>query len=190
MLTSDTALWPVNQTCLTTKQGYHDLVTLTTPVPGHSHNARSLWPHTQFSDLSIMPVCPAPKATMTWLHWLSKFLATPTKLGHSDLRQLSDLSIKPAPEGYHDLVTLTQTSMNCYLIQCLWYWNGWMLYVNLIYTHWIKYGETWIKQPLNSLWPSNTIRWHRYWPTLAQVMACCLTAPSHHLNQWWLIFSN
>ena len=25
--------------------------------------------------------------------------------------------------------------------------------------------------------------------TLAQVMACCLTAPSHYLNQCWLIFS-
>ena len=25
------------------------------------------------------------------------------------------------------------------------------------------------------------------WTTLAQVMACCLTAPSHYLNQCWLI---
>ena len=25
--------------------------------------------------------------------------------------------------------------------------------------------------------------------TLAQVMACCLTTPSHYLNQWWLIIS-
>ena len=25
--------------------------------------------------------------------------------------------------------------------------------------------------------------------TLAQVMACCLTAPIHHLNRWWLIIS-
>ena len=25
--------------------------------------------------------------------------------------------------------------------------------------------------------------------TLAQVMACCLTAPSHHLNQCWLVIS-
>ena len=24
------------------------------------------------------------------------------------------------------------------------------------------------------------------WPTLAEVMACCLTAPSHYLNQCWL----
>ena len=28
--------------------------------------------------------------------------------------------------------------------------------------------------------------WHRSGSTLAQVMACCLTAPSHYLNQCWL----
>ena len=33
------------------------------------------------------------------------------------------------------------------------------------------------------------ISWHRSWSTLAQVMACCLTAPSHYLNQCLLIVS-
>ena len=28
-----------------------------------------------------------------------------------------------------------------------------------------------------SLWLSDTIWWHRYWSTLAQVMACCLMGP-------------
>ena len=42
---------------------------------------------------------------------------------------------------------------------------------------------------INSLWPSDAIWWHRSGPTLAQVMACCLTAPSHYLNQCWLIIS-
>ena len=32
---------------------------------------------------------------------------------------------------------------------------------------------------VNSLWPSDTIWRHRSGSTLAQVMACCLTAPSH-----------
>ena len=42
---------------------------------------------------------------------------------------------------------------------------------------------------VNSLWPSDTI-WHqRSWSTLDQVMACCLTAPSHYLNQCWLLIS-
>ena len=37
-------------------------------------------------------------------------------------------------------------------------------------------------QHLNSLWPSNTIWWHRSGSTLAQVMASCLTALNHSLN--------
>ena len=36
---------------------------------------------------------------------------------------------------------------------------------------------------------SNAIWWQRTGSTLAQVMACCLTAPSHYLNQCWLIIS-
>ena len=45
-----------------------------------------------------------------------------------------------------------------------------------------------VKQPrFNSLRPSDAI-WRQWsWTTLAQVMACCLTAPSHYLNQCWLI---
>ena len=42
-------------------------------------------------------------------------------------------------------------------------------------------------QRVNSLRPSDTIWQHRSGSTLAQVMACCLTAPSHYLNQYWLI---
>ena len=34
----------------------------------------------------------------------------------------------------------------------------------------------------NLLWPSDTISRQRSGSTLAQVMACCLTAPSHYLN--------
>ena len=42
---------------------------------------------------------------------------------------------------------------------------------------------------VNSLGPSDAI-WHcRSWSTLVQVMAYCLTAPSHYLNQCWLIIS-
>ena len=42
---------------------------------------------------------------------------------------------------------------------------------------------------INSLWPSDAIRGQGTEPTLAQVMACCLTAPSHYLNQCWLVIS-
>ena len=51
-------------------------------------------------------------------------------------------------------------------------------------------NQTIIKQVfVNSLGPSNAIRWQKTGSTLAQVMACCLTAPSHYLNQCWLIIS-
>ena len=40
-----------------------------------------------------------------------------------------------------------------------------------------------------SMWPSDATGRHRTGSTLAQVMACCLTAPSHYLNQCWLIIS-
>ena len=42
---------------------------------------------------------------------------------------------------------------------------------------------------VNSLRSSDVIRQHRSGSTLAQVMACCLMAPSHYLNQCWLIIS-
>ena len=40
---------------------------------------------------------------------------------------------------------------------------------------------------IKSLGPNNAIWRQRSGSTLAQVMACCLTAPSHYLNQCWLI---
>ena len=42
---------------------------------------------------------------------------------------------------------------------------------------------------VKSLWPRDAIWWHRSGSTLAQVMACCLTAPRNYLNQCWLIIS-
>ena len=39
----------------------------------------------------------------------------------------------------------------------------------------------------NSLLPSDAKWRHRFGSTLVQVMACCLTAPSHYLNQYWLV---
>ena len=42
----------------------------------------------------------------------------------------------------------------------------------------------------NLLWPSDSKWWHRSGSTLAQVMAWCPTAPSHYLNQCWLIIKS
>ena len=41
----------------------------------------------------------------------------------------------------------------------------------------------------NSLRPNDTIRRHTSGSTLAQIVASCLMAPSHYLNQCWLIIS-
>ena len=43
---------------------------------------------------------------------------------------------------------------------------------------------------VNSLWPSDAIWRQRSGTRLAQVMACCLTAPRHYLNQCWFTISN
>ena len=40
---------------------------------------------------------------------------------------------------------------------------------------------------ISSLWPCDTIWRYRSESTLAQVMACCLIAPSHYLYQCWCI---
>ena len=48
--------------------------------------------------------------------------------------------------------------------------------------------DSWMAQvSFNSLWPSDAVWRLRSGSTLAQVMACCLTAPSHYLNRNWLI---
>ena len=49
--------------------------------------------------------------------------------------------------------------------------------------------QQFVQADINSLWPNEAIYRHRSKLTLAQVMACCLTAPSHYLKQCWLIFS-
>ena len=41
----------------------------------------------------------------------------------------------------------------------------------------------------SSLWPSDAMRRRTFGSILAQVMAWCLTAPSHYLNQCWLVSS-
>ena len=60
--------------------------------------------------------------------------------------------------------------------------------INLTPSVIIKYGWSWRGQ-IYSLWPRDAIWRQRSGSTLAQVMACCLTAPSHYLKQCWLIIS-
>ena len=50
-------------------------------------------------------------------------------------------------------------------------------------------GSLGLWSQLNSLRPSDAIWLHRSGSILAQVMACCLMAPSHCLNQFWLMIT-
>ena len=76
-------------------------------------------------------------------------------------------------------------------------WFLWPWQVTTLYTSWQFFiFQVWttgflqvIKCTINSLWPSDAIWRQRTGSTLAQVMACCLMAPSHYLNQCWLIIS-
>ena len=43
--------------------------------------------------------------------------------------------------------------------------------------------------PSMILWPSDGVWRPRTGSTLAHVMACCITAPSHHLTQYWFTVS-
>ena len=79
-------------------------------------------------------------------------------------------TVKPQQNGQHiadDISEYTFRTTICILLQ-----------ISLKFLQWV-----------NSMWPSDT-RWRqRSGSTLAQVMACCLTAPSHYLNQCRLIIS-
>ena len=55
----------------------------------------------------------------------------------------------------------------------------------------VWWGNLWMGHlGINTLWPSDTIWQCRSGLKLAQVMACCLLAPSHYLNQCCLIIKD
>ena len=64
-------------------------------------------------------------------------------------------------------------------------WSYWDYIILLLCISWL-----WVERfRLNSLCPNGAIGWCRSVSTLVQVMTCCITAPSHYLNQCWLIIS-
>ena len=73
----------------------------------------------------------------------------------------------------------------------IWFQNFRFIYTNLHPKQ--EYIQVYVQNfitYINSLWPSDNIWRHKSGSILAQVIACCLTAPSHYLNQCWLIISN
>ena len=59
----------------------------------------------------------------------------------------------------------------------------------IILTMWNRDALIFRVNHINSLWSSYATWWQRSLSTLAQVMACCLMAPSHYLNRRWLIIN-
>ena len=78
--------------------------------------------------------------------------------------------------------------INCDKVAFIFMSHSIYVYI-LLETH--KFGTLPIYQLkcFNSLWPSHSIWRQGSRSTLVQVMACWLTAPSHYLNQCWLIIS-
>ena len=79
----------------------------------------------------------------------------------------------------------------CFVLQC----NPDVIFPSVILCwinpSWVLSPQSWdqivaIVKPLS---PGDDIWRHRTWSTLVQVMAFCLTAPSHYLYQYWLIIS-
>ena len=66
--------------------------------------------------------------------------------------------------------------------------SSFLLYCTALH-HNISCNELLLFTAVNSLWPDDAIWRQRSESALAQVMACCLTAPSHYLNQCWFIIS-
>ena len=64
-----------------------------------------------------------------------------------------------------------------------------LIFSEVSFSNWWWPPRNRLKTGLNSLWPSDAIWWQRSRLTLVQVMAYCLTAPSHYLNQCWLVIS-
>ena len=54
------------------------------------------------------------------------------------------------------------------------------LHIHQDHVDWRSQCSTICVDRINSLWPADTIWWHRYGSTLARVMACCLTTPSNY----------
>ena len=69
----------------------------------------------------------------------------------------------------------------------MYYWWGFSCMLWLVKVAFVQVVLIKLELVLNTLWPSDAIWRRRYWSTLVQVMTCCLTAPSHYLNQCWRI---
>ena len=89
------------------------------------------------------------------------------------------------------------------LVQCSYrlviFWPSWMIKFLTNVGNFIHFGQFFLKVLSRTFWdvsimfnlllPSDAIWKNESGSTLAQVMACCLMATSHYLNQSWLIIN-
>ena len=156
---------------------------------------------------------------MTWIapmeNWFTLYIDKFFKYNvMTNFKSVMEIEMRYIPKNLiDDMSTLVQLMAWCsqatspYMIQCrphLWCHMAKLnelseprthqFEINHSITHSLVSWHLYIKsgcrgQWVNSLQPSGTIWWHKSGSTLAQVMACCLTAPRHHLNQSGLIIS-
>ena len=117
------------------------------------------------------------------------------------LIELTSIPIKRITQSYYHLIFLIGLERQylywdkALVVRCLMVWlKNWHIYassgineVNLCpetMWHCVNWDNL-----INSLRTNDTIWWQGSSSALVQAMACCLTAPSHYLNQCWLIIS-
>ena len=71
-------------------------------------------------------------------------------------------------------------TIHCFIVAILWM---------KMYHHYNNWTLIFFEKIRLTLWLIAVIWWHKSGSILAQVMASCLTAPSHYLNQCWQIIS-
>ena len=135
-----------------------------------------------------------------------KFKAQDWWLEISNRLEILGVLIGQVPKVFEHLIPDSLGSILGMIRRLIGYWNGpkgWFQYryvflavyrfvlwgIRLSNTHLISMMvfPIMVRKDLhiNSLWPSDAKNHQRSWSTLVQLMACCLKAPSHYLNQCW-----
>ena len=104
------------------------------------------------------------------------------------LSVVSSLKLKLGHDHLCDINWLHSLSYNqfnpCWKKQPLWCWT-YFRKCKIIFPFYV------IPQHWSLHWPPcDAMQQHRIWSTLVQIMAWCLTTPSHYLNQYRLIVSD
>ena len=103
--------------------------------------------------------------------------------------KMHGIAFVPVYSFHHARVPAATTRHRYVLVWCL---NPWCPdFLKKIYKSIFAFSVIFftLKWYFNSLWPSDAIWRQGSRSTLAQVMACCLMAPSHYLIQCWLMIN-